>query len=514
MNGAESLVAAARSGGVELCLANPGTTELPLVAALDALGGVRPVLCLFEGVCAGAADGYSRLAGRPALVLLHLGPGLAGAVANLHNARRARTPVLCAIGDHPAAHRALDPPLASDIEGLARPVSRFVRTSRDALSVAADTGEALAAAGEGGVAALVVPHDCQVGEGSAPGPPPAPARPRAVPSRRVDRAAGLLRGRGPRALFLGGAALHGPGLRAAGRIAARTGARLLCDTFPARVERGAGMPVVERLPYFPEQARELLRGVEGAVFAGTRPPVSFFGYPGVASVLSDGIPEQVALAAAEEDAAGALDALADAVGAPASLRAKGAAGAPPAPRSGDLTPERVAAVVAALQPDECVVMDESLTAGLPYFAAAASAPPHTYLALTGGAIGQGLPAATGAALARPGHRVLALQADGSGLYTLQALWTQAREGLDVVNVVFANRGYRILGLELERAGGAAPGAFAASLQEFDPAPDWVRLARGLGVPAVRVDDAGALARELGRALAEPGPHLLELALRV
>ncbi|MEE9606413.1 MAG: acetolactate synthase large subunit, partial [Myxococcota bacterium] len=399
-----------------------------------------------------------------------------------------------------------------DIASLARPVSSWLARCDSAETLAEAAAEAIAAARRGGVATLIVPHDVQLAPATGlarsprPAPPPAPSAP------AVEAAAALLRRPGPAALYLGGAGLGVRGLRAAARIVAVRGCRLLCDTFPARVERGRGLPTVERLPYFPEDAIATLALQQQIVFAGARPPVSFFGYPGVASRLVPKDCECVALAGVEDDAADALEALADALGAPA--RAHPAAPPLPAPPSGGaLGPDAVAATLARLQPEDAIVMDEGLTASVPYFAAAAGAAPHSYLGLTGGAIGQGLPCASGAALACPDRRVIALQADGSGMYTLQALWTQAREGLDVTNLILANRGYRILNLELARAGVAEPGPQVAALTELErPALDWVRLARGFGVPGVRVETMEALAVELERALAEPGPSLLELVL--
>jgi acetolactate synthase-1/2/3 large subunit len=504
----------ARAAGVEVCFANPGTTEMPLVAALDATPGVRAVLGVFEGVCTGAADGYGRMADRPALTLLHLGPGFANGIANLHNARRAGSPVVNLVGDHATWHRAADAPLTSDIASLARSVSAWVRETRTAEELAPDFGEALAAASAppGAVATLIAPADCQWGtvEGPPPKPPAPPAAPR-VPGARVEAVAEALRASRRPALWLGGRALREEGLAAAGRIAAACGARLWCPTFPARIERGASRTPVERLPYFPEQAIAALSGVDRLVLVGAPEPVAFFGYPDTPSRLAPpGAP--LVLAEPSDDAARALADLADALGAPARAPAGERAPRPERP-SGPLTPALLGAALAALQPEAAIVVDEGATSGLPYFAAAAGAPPHSYLALTGGAIGQGLPCATGAAIACPGRRVIALQADGSGLYTLQALWTQAREGLDVVNVVCANRAYRILQVELARAGVAEPGPKARALTELGrPVIDWVALARGFGVPGVRVESGEALVEALARALADSGPRLIEALL--
>lgn len=513
MNGAESLLRTARAAGVELCLANPGTTEMPLVAALDATG-IRGVLGLFEGVCTGAADGYARMADRPALALLHLGPGLANGIANLHNARRARSPVVVVVGDHATWHRRFDAPLTSDISSLAWPVSAWVRNAWTAKQVAADCAEAIAAATRppGGVATLIVPSDVQWDPADEPSRPrsvePAPA----VLVSAVERCARALRNDTPGVLLLGGPALREPGLRAAARIRAATGCRVVCETFPARLERGAGLPAVERLPYFPDQALASLKGSRTLVTAGTAEPVSFFAYPGQSSRLTPEGCTPCRLAMREEDVIGALEALAEAVDA-----GPGARGDPPAPPperpSGELSPASVGAAIAATQREGAIVVDEANTSGLPYFASSAGAPPFTYLGLTGGAIGQGLPVATGAALACPDRPVIAFQADGSAMYTLQSLWTQAREGLDVTTVLCANRSYRILQVELARSGVAEPGAQARSLMDLSrPDLDWVQLARGQGVPAERVDSAEALVRALEHAQQEPGPHLIEVPL--
>jgi acetolactate synthase I/II/III large subunit len=514
MNGAESLLRTAAAAGVEACFANPGTTELPLVAALDQVGDLRAVLGLFEGVCTGAADGYARMTGRPALTLLHLGPGLANGLANLHNARRAGSPVVNLVGEHATWHRPHDPALTSDIPSLAAAVSGWVRTATSSGALAADGADAVAAAAAGRVATLIMPADCQWGPGGGPATPHPAVAPEPVPDEAVRRAAKALTAAGPRALLLlGGTALSEAGLRAAARIAAATGAGLLAETLLARAEWGGGLPAPARLPYFPEQAMAVLDGVVELVLAGARAPVTFFGYPGVpSSTVPQGAAVSVLAAApqdAAQDAAGALERLADLLGAPA-------VSAPvlpdPVPPSGGLAPDTLAAAVAACQPEGAIVVDEALTSGLSYFSQAAGAPHHTYLGHVGGAIGQGLPVAVGAAVACPDRPVIALQADGSGMYTPQALWTMARERLDVTTVVCANHGYRILQLELAQAG-ERPGPAAASLLDLgNPEVDWVGLAEGLGVPARRVTTADELLSALRWALAEAGPHLLEAVL--
>ncbi len=511
MNGAESLLQTLADGGVEVCFANPGTTEMPFVTAFDRTKGLRAILGLFEGVCTGAADGYARMAGKPAATLLHLGPGMANGLANLHNARRARSSVINLIGDHPTWHLEADAPLTSDIVSLASPVSDWVRTNESAATLAADGAAALEASlvPPGQVATLIVPHDSQLEAADRPAPPP--ARPTAPPVEEaaVATAAGALRSDGEAVLLIGGPALGERGLMAAARTAEAVGCRLIHETFAARIERGAGLPLVERLPYFPEQVLATLEGVSNIVLAGALSPVSFFGYPGLPSRL---VPEGAVvsvLAEPRDDVEGALEALAEAVGAksrPERLAVNAAGGSP----SGPLDIENLGQVVATLQPEGAIVVDEAATSSLGHAVYSPTSRPHTTMTLTGGAIGQGMPCAVGAAIACPERRVIALQADGSGMYTLQALWTMARESLDVTVVLCANRSYRVLQFELARAGVAEPGPNAATLTDLtEPALDWVALAKGQGVPAVRVDTAETLAEELGRALAEPGPALIE-----
>jgi acetolactate synthase-1/2/3 large subunit len=512
MTGADRLLQTAAAAGIDVCFANPGTTEMPLVAALDRAPGMRAVLGLFEGVCTGAADGYARMAGRPALALLHLGPGFANGIANLHNARRAGTPMLVVVGDHATWHTAADAPLASDIVSLASPVSGWVRSVRRADDVASDTAAAIEAAGSppGQVATLIVPADCQWD--AASGAPVAVRTdvPSSVSDDRIDTAVRALRA-GNAALLVGGAALGERGLRAAARIGAASGARLLHDAFVARLERGAHLPEFERIPYFPEQAVQALAGLRTLLLAGTRDPVAFFGYPDGRSRIAADDCERLVLAAPHEDAVGALETLAEALAAPppAPLPVR----PHPVPPSGALDVAALGQALAALQPDGAIVVDEGLTSSAPWFAASAAALPHSVLGLTGGAIGQGLPCAVGAAIAAPDRKVIALQADGSGMYTLQALWTMAREQLDIVTIICANRSYRILQVELARAGITAPGPAARALADLArPELDWTALAAGLGVPAVRVDCADALVKELSRALATPGPTLVEALL--
>lgn len=509
MNGAQALVAAAVAEGIDVCFANPGTTELPLVLALDSAHTVKPVLCLHENVATGAADGYARLAGKPAMCLLHLGPGLANGLTNLHNARRAFSPVLCVVGQHASWHLPSDPPLAADIEGLARVVGKYVKESQSADAIAADTREAIAAAIAGrGVATLIVPHDFQLADG-----PFCSAAAAAVARRdatfdagRVEASARSLRA-GNAAIFLGGDTLSEAGLRLAGRIAAATGADLYCDTFFPRMERGKNLPRVTRLPYFIDQAVAALRPYEHVIIVGTKPPSSFFGYPGHASLM---ITEQqtVLLTGPEDDSLGALTALSQQLNAPDHF-AEEDAPLPEIPR-GALNAATVGAVIARLQPENAIIMDEALTVGAGYFEASRGAPRFTHMLLTGGAIGQGPGAATGAAIACPDRKVINFQSDGCGAYSVQAFWTQANQGLDVVTVIGSNRSYNILKLEFLRAGVLQPGTASRAMTSLDRPPlDWVRIGEGFGVPSVAVDTAEGLARELEKALSGKGPRLIE-----
>jgi acetolactate synthase-1/2/3 large subunit len=514
MNGAEALIRTALASGVDVCFANPGTTEMHLVAALDAAPGMRSVLALFEGVATWAADGYARMAGKPALTLTHLGPGFANGIANLHNARRANTPVVNVIGDQATWHLAADAPLTSDIESLARPVSVWVRKSKTAAELGPDVADAIAASrrAPGGAATLIVPADCAWEAAPGPAKPVAIEPAATVRGETVDAVARVLKSGEPALILLGGSALTRRGVLAAARVAAKSGARASYVTFPARVERGAGLPAFGKFPYFPEQGVELLGSVKHLVLAGAVEPVAFFGYPNLPSRLTPAGCRTSVLARPEEDAESALEALAEALGAgrnEGALAPRAEAALP----SGKLTPELLGCVLAALQPENAIVVDEAATSGAPWFNFASGAPPHSSLGLTGGAIGQGLPNAVGAAVACPDRRVIALQADGSGMYTVQSLWTAARESLDVKVIVCANRMYRILKVELARADISQPGPVARSLTDLRPPElDWVALAKGLGVPGQRVDTAEALATALRRALAERGPYLIEALL--
>ena len=515
MNGARSLISTLVDAGVDVCFANPGTSEMHFVAALDDVPSMRGVLCLFEGVVTGAADGYGRVAGRPAATLLHLGPGLGNGLANLHNARRARTPIVNIVGDHATYHARYDAPLQSEIASIAGPVSGWYRSTARADDVANDAVDAVAAAlgPPGCVATLVLPADASWSEsGTGPCPPRPRGRASVVPDDTVDEVAKALRSGERAALLLGGSALRLAGLHAASRAANATGAALLGETFPANLERGAGVPAVDRLAYLAEMAQAQLDGVRHLVLVEAASPVSFFAYPGKASdLVPPGCTVHI-LARPGEDAAGALEALAEAVGAPRDAAVLAAAVRPERP-AGAISTQSLAAAVGAVLPEGAVVVDEGNTSGLFVAGATAGAPRHDWLTLTGGAIGIGLPMATGAAVAAPERPVLCLEADGSAMYTLQALWTQSREGLNVTTVVLANRSYAILNMELHRVGADAGGPQARRLLDLtDPELDFCALARGMGVPARRVETAEDLTTALEAGFAEPGPSLVEVVL--
>ena len=517
MNGAESLVRTLLGSGIDTCFANPGTSEMHFVAALDRIPGMRCVLCLFEGVATGAADGYARMADRPAATLLHCGPGLANGLANLHNARRAGVAIVNCVGDQATYHRGLDAPLTADAEGFARGVSGWVRTATGAGGVGADAAAAVQAAraGNGQVATLILPSDTCWDAGGQTAAALAPPPPGTVAPQTVEQIARLLRAHPGTLLILGGRALRATALADAHRIAAATGARLIAQQSNARIERGQGRPAIDRVPYLVDEAIAALAGVRHAVLVGAKAPVGFFAYPGKpgSQLPADAIVH--VLARAEQDAAAALAALADALDAPALPPAV----CEPRPRQarGKPSGDALGQSLAALLPEGAIVVDESISVGRPLYALTGSAAPHDWLQLTGGAIGSGLPMATGAAVAAPGRRVVSLEADGSAMYTLQALWTQAREKLDVTTVILANRRYAILEAELAgvgaREGGGNPGRTALDMMDLGrPDLDWVRLAEGMGVAAARAATMERFADLFAASCDRPGPFLIELML--
>ncbi|MCB1500083.1 MAG: acetolactate synthase large subunit [Bauldia sp.] len=510
MNGAESLARTLLACGVDTCFANPGTSEMHFVAALDRVPGIRCVLALFEGVATGAADGYARMAGKPAATLLHCGPGLANGLANLHNARRARVPLVNIVGDQATYHAPLDPPLAAETAAWARPVSAWLRTASQPEAVGEAAAEAVRAASTppGGIATLILPSDASWGEGGvAQGPLRVPA-PATVADAAIAETARLLRS-GDAMLFLGGDALRAQPLAAAHRIAAATGARLMAETFSARMERGHGRFAIDRLPYNIGPGLAALAGVRHLVLVGADDPVAFFAYPGQPGRFAHPETAVTALSRPGEDGADALARLAERLGAPDIAPPMDG---PPAPASGAVTQQALGETLAALLPEQAVVVEEGITFAFGLYAPMATAAPHDYLRHVGGAIGVGLPLATGAAVGAPGRRVVSIQADGSALYTVQALWTQARERLDVTTVMLSNRRYAILDHELA-AVGAAPGPASRTLFDLgNPDLDWVRIAGGFGVEAARAETMESFADLFAAANRRPGPFLIELVI--
>ncbi len=515
MNGAESLVRTLLAGNVDVCFTNPGTSEMHFVAALDHIPGMRCVLCLFEGGVSGAADGYYRMTGRPASTLLHLGPGLANAVANLHNAKKANSGIVNIVGEHATYHIGYNAPLTADIEGIAAPVSHWIRTSGSANDIARDGAEAIAAAlsPPGQIATLILPGDTAWNEAGELAEPLTPELPAKVEDAKIDAAAKALRSGKRTLMLLGGGAIQEANLRLAGQVAAATGCGLVTEGANSRLDRGAGRIEVNRIPYVVEQALEVLKEYETVVLVGARAPVAFFAYPDKPSILTREGCEFIELAGVADDISGALDALVDAVDARTNEPAGISQPRRPDLPTGPIDPASIAAILGALLPENAIVVDESVTTGRDFFPLTSGAPPHVWLNNRGGSIGYGLPVATGAAIACPGQKVIALEGDGSAMYTLQSLWTMARENLDVTILVFANHSYKILRGELTNVGVQNPGPRAVDMLSLTrPKLDWVSMARGMGVDGVRVDDCAGLAKAFEAGLATEGPYLIEIEL--
>ena len=512
MNGAEFIINSAVKAGIEVCFANPGTTEMALVNAMDSVPGMRAVLGLFEGACTGAADGYARMARKPAMTVLHLGPGFGNGIANLHNARRAKSPMLNVVGEHASWHLPFDPLLAMNIEALAGSVSAWHRTVKTVDNLAGDTHEAIIKALNGSIATLIAPSDFQwadVTDGHIVFP-----EKEALPVEAIliEQAADMLKKSKKCALLLGGQALSEKGLMIAARIQSKIHCDLFYDTFPARMEQGAGLPHLHRIPYLPEMALEALKPYDSVICVGTRIPVAFFGYAGLPSLFVHDGQKKLVIHQADEATVDALLMIAQALHAPETpdsemlsplLR--------PEMPAGKLDGNKAGALLAAMQPENAIIIEEAITNSLSYHAVINGCPKFTLLALTGGSIGQGPASATGAAIACPDRPVIDFQADGSAMYTIQSLWTQARESLNVTTLVCSNRSYDILKMEMARSGNLTPGANASRMTDL-AGINWVKLGESMGVSSVSVNTCEGMARELEKALTAAGPHLIELAL--
>ncbi len=515
MNGAESLVSTLADQDVEVCFANPGTSEMHFLAALEN-PRIKSVLCLFEGVATGAADGWYRMRGKPAATLLHLGPGLANGLANIHNAKRASSGMVNIVGEHATGHLKYDAPLASDIEGLARPLSAWVRRADSAYSIASDAAAAVAKANEhpGKIATLILPGDYSWGDAGEPQRTASRANvePPAPPAARVEQVARILSLGEPTLILMGGRSMCGRALELAGRIAAKTGCRLATQFFSSRIERGAGRTPLERIPYAVPQAVAYLAGFKHIVTVETGEPIAFFSYPDKPSLLKAADAQVHGLVDKDQDSIVGLEMLADAVSARETaprLQAREEQGPP----EGKLNPVSIANALSAAMPENCIFVDESLTTGRESMGLTAGARPHDMIQNMGGSIGYGTPVATGAALACPNRRVLCMVGDGSAMYTIQSLWTQAREGLAITTIICANNSYQILKAEFANMGFGSPGPQALAMIDIDrPTIDWVAMGKSMGVPSVRVESAEDFYAAMARSTAEAGPNLIELKL--
>ena len=515
MNGAESLVKTLVKSGVDVCFTNPGTSEMHFVAALDHVEGMRCVLGLFEGVVTGMADGYGRMADKPSSTLLHLGPGLGNGLANLHNAKKAHTPIVNIVGDHATYHVEYDAPLTADIEGIAKPVSSWVKTSKSSKDIARDGAEAVMAArsGPGQIATLILPANTAWDEANSVANPLDVPPQSKISSETITAIAKALCEDGETLIHMTGRALREDTLNLLGKIQSKTGCRLSCMTSNGRWQRGAGRVAIERIQYPIDIALKQLETVKNLILLGTKVPVAFFAYPNKPSVLIPDSCRVFQMADIDMDLGYAVEALADELDVH-NHQPKKQEYSKPELMSGKLTSESIACALGNLMPENAIIADESVSSGRGFMPFTQGANPHDWLALTGGSIGLGLPYATGAAIACPDRKVICTEGDGSAMYTLQALWTQAREGCDIVNIIFNNGSYAILKGELANVGAKNPGRKALDMMELDrPEIEWGALAKGMGIQATRATDADEFNEQLSRAIDSPGPHLIEAMLR-
>lgn len=511
MNGAQALIRTLTNSGITTCFMNPGTSEMHFVAELDSVKEMRPVLTLFEGVATGAADGFSRITCKPGVTLLHLGPGLANGCANLHNAKKAKSPVLNIVGDHATYHKRYDAPLESDIESIAKAVSGWVRTTLSINTVALDTCDALLASVSPSpkVATLILPADISWNEGALDSAVSTWPRPSTVDENLLIEVADILRKGEKTAILLGGAALERDTITEAAKIAKNTGAKLLCETFPRKIERGGSTPEIERLAYLGELCQLQLDGIKYLILIHSKAPVSFFAYPAKESYLVPNDAKVIELVRDFENPMDALLRLSEHLG---STKEELSAKEPPAPTKGnDLTPQSFAQVIGDLLPEGSVVSDESNTLGIHLANFTKCSNEHIWMCLTGGAIGQGLPLATGAAIADRSRKVLAIEADGSSMYTIQSLWTQAREGANITNIILDNQSYGVLEMELGRVGAKGAGEKAYSMLDLSsPSIDFQKLGASMGLEAYEASSVDEFRKYLKRSLDNEGPSLIHL----
>jgi acetolactate synthase-1/2/3 large subunit len=509
------LFKALRDAGLDTCFANPGTSEMQLVYEIGRTKGMRAVLCLQENTVTGAADGYARMAGKPAFTMLHVASGFANGIGNLHNAGRANTPMVNVVGANATYHQpnfCEHELINGRVADLARPVSHWTQEARtaDELGVLAALAANHARTGAGKICTLIAPTNCQWDPALAPPAPlPPPQRPQ-VARESIDEVATLLANGKKTALLLGSHALYGEGLELAGRIATRTGVDLLGEMWVARLARGEGRVPVRLVPYLREHAAFFLQGYEQLILLGAQLPMSTFAYQGAPLNKLPASCQVTALATVENDLLAVLRELAQAVAAPAQPGARTARASAAAP-TGALSADAIGQSLCLLMPQDAILVNDGATCSPPIVNRTAGARAHDYLdGSRGGALGGGLPLALGAAIACPERRTILLQGDGSGMYASQALWSMARERTDVVVIVLRNDNYAILEVELARVReGDANDTMLSMMHLDDPVLDWVKLAEAHGVAATRATTAEEFHVQLEDALQQRGPHLIE-----
>ena len=515
MNGAESLVGTLLEGNVDVCFTNPGTSEMHFVAALDQYDKMRSILCLFEGCATGAADGYFRMKRTPASTLLHLGPGLANGLANLHNAKKASSGIVNIVGEHALDHIKLNAPLTSDIEGIARPVSHWVKTSKSSKDIAVDGAEAIEMANvnPGQISTLILPGDTAWNEGNAIQSINLKNKYSTVSSNLIDEALTALREAKNPLILVGGSALEEKNLIKLAKVADKIGCPMKTDWFNARLDKGAGRINSVRIPYVVDKAVEVLKDFDSIIIIGARRPVAFFAYPNKPGVLTQETTKFIELASLSDDITSVINELSDKVGISDNKPSTVSELKIPDIPSGPINPTSLGMVLGALIPENAIVVDESVTTGREFFYQTAGSHPHTWLNNCGGSIGFGMPVAIGAAVACPDKKVISLEGDGSAMYTVQSLWTMARENLDIVVLIFANQSYKILQGELTNVGVDNPGKSALEMLSLkDPSLDWVSVSKGMGVDAVRVDNIEDLVKNFKHGLKDKGPFLIEVMI--